>query len=111
MEEGPQGWGAPLYARVLDVAGVRDGTNVLDLGCGAGGFARVAADRGALVTGLDVDRSAVVAAAAAVPTGRFLVGDAHDPPPGPFDVVAAVQLLAHVVNPVAVLRAAARVGG
>jgi hypothetical protein len=45
-----------------------------------------------------------------VPDAKFLVGDAHDPPPGPFDVVAAVQLLQHVANPLAVLRAAARVG-
>jgi SAM-dependent methyltransferase len=110
-EEGPRGWGAPLHARVLDAAAVGPGVRVLDLGCGAGVFARAAADRGARVTGLDVDRAAVAAAAAAVPAGRFEVGDAHDPPAGPFDVVAAVQLLAHVANPVLVLRAAARVGG
>ena len=36
--------------------------------------------------------------------------DAADPPPGPFDVVAAVQLLMHVADPVAVLPAAARSG-
>ena len=36
--------------------------------------------------------------------GTFRVGDAHDPPAGPFDVVAAVQLLAHVANPLVVLR-------
>jgi SAM-dependent methyltransferase len=95
---------------VLDAAGVGAGTRVLDLGCGAGEFARLAAERGALVTGVDADRGAVAAAAAAVPAATFLVGDAHDPPPGPFDVVAAVQLLAHVANPVAVLRGTARVG-
>ncbi|MFC5996154.1 class I SAM-dependent methyltransferase [Pseudonocardia hispaniensis] len=109
-EEGPRGWGAPLYAQALDLAGVGPGTRLLDLGCGPGLFARAAVDRGALVTGVDADPSAVVAAAAAVPEGSFQVGDAHDPPPGPFDVVAAVQLLAHVTNPVVVLRAAARVG-
>ena len=111
MQDGPAGWGAPLYERVLDVAGVGAGVTLLDLGCGAGVFARAAADRGARVTGIDADPSAVAAAAVAVPAGRFAVGDAHDPPSGPFDVVAAVQLLAHVANPVAVLRAAARVGG
>ena len=109
-EEGPAGWGAPLYARALDLAGVGAGTRLLDLGCGPGLFARAAADRGAQVSGLDVDPSAVAAAGAAVPEGSFRVGDAHDPPPGPFDVVAAVQLLAHVVNPVVLLRAAAKVG-
>jgi len=110
-DEGPRGWGAPLYARVLEAAQVGTGTSVLDIGCGSGVFARAAADRGALVSGVDSDPSAVAAAAAAVPEGTFRVGDAHDPPAGPFDVVAAVQLLAHVTNPLVVLRGAARVGG
>ncbi len=114
MAEGPAGWGAPLYARVLDAAGVTAGVDLLDLGCGSGVFARAAADRGARVVGVDVDPAAVAAAARAVPDGQFAVGDAHDPPAGPFDVAAAVQLLAHVANPLAVLRGlrgAARIGG
>ncbi len=108
-DDGPDGWGAPLHARVLDVAGVGAGTTLLDLGCGPGLFAAAAAAHGALVTGIDVDRS-VAAAARAVPSGTFRVGDAHEPPPGPFDVVAAVQLLAHVADPLGVLRAAGAVG-
>jgi SAM-dependent methyltransferase len=108
--EGPPGWGAPLHARVLDLACVGAATTVLDLGCGTGTFAAAAVARGARVLGIDADRSAVVAASAAVPEADFRVGDAHDPPPGPFDLVAAVQLLQHVANPLAVLRAAARVG-
>ena len=110
MGEGPPGWGAPLHAGVLDLSGVGAGTTVLDLGCGPGTFAAAAVARGARVVGIDADPSAVAAASAAVPEATFHRGDAHDPPPGPFDVVAAVQLLSHVANPVAVLRAAARVG-
>ena len=106
--EGPRGWGTPLYAAVLDATGIGPGASVLDLGCGAGLFARAAADRGARVTGLDTDPAAVVSAAAEVPEGSFTVGDAQDPPPGPFDVAAAVQLLMHVPDPVAVLAAAGR---
>ena len=94
---------APLHAAVLERAGA--GT-LLDLGCGNGEFARYATDRGATVTGVDVDRVAIAEAAARVPEATFLVGDAADPPPGPFAAVVAVQLLEHVVNPVAVLRAA-----
>jgi SAM-dependent methyltransferase len=109
--EGPRGWGAPLYAAVLDTTGVGPGTTLLDLGCGAGLLARAAADRGARVTGLDADPAAVELAAAEGPEGTFVVRNAQDPPPGPFDVVAAVQLLMHVADPVAVLQAAARVGG
>jgi SAM-dependent methyltransferase len=108
--EGPRGWGTPLYAAVLDATGVGPGRTVLDLGCGAGLFARAAVQRGARVTGIDADPAAVVRAAAEVPEAAFAVGDAADPPPGPFDVVAAVQLLAHVPDPVGVLTAAARVG-
>jgi SAM-dependent methyltransferase len=104
------GWGAPLHTAVLDAAAVGPGTTLLDLGCGTGAFARAAADRGARVSGIDADPVAVRLAAAEVPEGTFAVGDAADPPAGPFDVVAAVQLLMHVVDPVAVLAAAARSG-
>jgi SAM-dependent methyltransferase len=95
---------------VLDATGVGPGTSLLDLGCGAGLFARAAADRGAHVTGIDIDPAAVERCAMEVPGGVFTVGDARHPPGGPFDVVAAVQLLAHIDDPVAVLRAAARSG-
>lgn len=109
--EGPHGWGAPLHAAVLEATGAGPGTTLLDLGCGTGEFARRAADRGARVTGIDADPAAVARAAAAVPEGSFAVGDVHDPPPGRFDVVAAVQLLMHVRDPAAVLTAAGRRGG
>jgi SAM-dependent methyltransferase len=108
--DGPRGWGTPLYAAVLDATGVGAGTRLLDVGCGAGLFARAAADRGARVTGIDNDPDAVALAAAEVPEGTFAVRDARDLPPGPFDVVAAVQLLMHVPDPVAVLAAAASAG-
>ena len=108
--EGPRGWGGPLHAAVLDATGVRPGTTLLDLGCGAGLFARAAADRGAVVTGIDVDPEAVRLAALEVPEGTFAVGEAADPPPGRSDVVAAVQLLTQVPDPVAVLAAARRSG-
>ncbi|MFW3168842.1 class I SAM-dependent methyltransferase [Geodermatophilus sp. CPCC 206100] len=109
--DGPRGWGAPLYAAVLDATAIGPGSTVLDLGCGAGLFARAAADRGAHVTGVDLDRDAVALAAAEVPEGTFAVRNALDPPSGPFDVVAAVQLLTNVADPVALLRRAGRVGG
>jgi SAM-dependent methyltransferase len=106
----PRGWGAPLYAAVLDATAVGAGTSVLDVGCGAGVFARAAADRGARVTGIDTDPTAVRRAAAEVPGGAFTVGDALHPPPGPFDVVVAVQLLMHVRDPAAVLAAMGMAG-
>lgn len=62
------------------------------------------------MTGIDLDPAAVARAAAEVPEGVFVAGDAREPPSGPFDVVAAVQLLMHVADPVAVLAAAASAG-
>ena len=43
--EGPRGWGTPVYEHVLDPS--------LHCGCGAGRFARMPADRGASVAGID----------------------------------------------------------
>lgn len=107
-DDGPLGWADPLHALVLDATGTGPGTRVLDVGCGGGEFARAAADRGALVRGIDIDPGAVARARTAVPEGEFTVGDAQDPAAYvTADVVAAVQLLTHVVNPVKVLRAAA----
>ena len=70
--------------------------------------------RGARVVGVDVDPTAVKIASAALGSARFEVGDAHDLGPvdalgGPFAVVAAMQLLTHVANPLRVLREASRV--
>lgn len=111
LDDGPRGWARPLHERVLDTAGVGAGTTLLDLGCGAGVFARAAADRGARVRGVDADGSAVARAVAAVPEGEFHVGDVHElaEADATMDVAAAVQLVAHVTNPVQVLREAARV--
>ncbi|MDN5858911.1 MAG: class I SAM-dependent methyltransferase [Pseudonocardia sp.] len=108
--DGPRGWGAPLHARVLDDTAVAAATTVLDLGCGTGEFAAAAVDRGAVLTGIDHDPAAVAEAARAVPGATFALGDAHDLPPGSFDVVVAVQVLMHVANPLVLLRAAAARG-
>jgi hypothetical protein len=63
------------------------------------------------VTGIDIDPAAVARAAGEVPEGTFMVRDALDPPAGPFDVVAAVQVLMHVEDPAAVLAAMGHSGG
>ncbi len=110
-DEGPRGWAAPLYDRVLDVAAVGAGSRVLDLGCGGGGFSAAAVARGAQVHGIDADPSAVRLATAEVPGATFALVDAHKlGEAGPVDVAAAVQLIAHVRDPLRVLQEAARVG-
>lgn len=87
--EGPQGWGAPVYASVLDRSQIGPGTRVLDCGCGAGRFARMAADAGATVAGVDAAEALVDIATKRTPEGDFRVGDleALPWPDGSFDVV------------------------
>ena len=72
---------------------------------------RIAADRGARVTGIDQDAGQIAQAAALVPEGAFEVGDilALPYPAARFDVVTCVQSLMHVTNPLTALREAARV--
>ncbi len=44
------------YARILDRLGVRQGDSILEIGCGWGGFAELAARRGARVHGITISR-------------------------------------------------------
>ena len=55
--EGSAGWGTLVYEHVLARAEIGPTTLVLDCGCGAGRFARMAADRGARVAGIDASES------------------------------------------------------
>ncbi|MFJ6790371.1 class I SAM-dependent methyltransferase [Streptomyces angustmyceticus] len=81
---------------------------VLDLGCGTGSLALLAAEQGHRVTG--VDRSpGMVGRARGKLAGRdaaFLVGDAAEPPVGEqrFDVVLVRHVLWALPDPAAVLR-------
>jgi SAM-dependent methyltransferase len=111
VDQGPQNWDTPLVERVLQRAGVGRGTRLLDLGCGAGRLCRIAADRGAQVTGIDRDARQIQRAVTLVPEGSFDVGDilALPYPAATFDAVICVQSIMHVTNPLTALREAARV--
>jgi SAM-dependent methyltransferase len=87
--EGAGGWGTPVYRHVLDRAVIGPGTRVLDCGCGAGRFARMAADRGAIVAGIDAADTLIEIASERTPDGDFRVGDveALPWPDDSFDVV------------------------
>jgi ubiquinone/menaquinone biosynthesis C-methylase UbiE len=68
------------YARrvneaLFDRLGVGDGTRLLDIACGAGYAANLAADRGARVCGLDASEDLIRIARARTPDGDFRVGD------------------------------------
>ena len=73
--EGRNGWGTSVYGHVLAHARIGVGTRVLDCGCGAGRFARMAADRVAGMAGIDAAPALVEIAASRTPSGEFRVGD------------------------------------
>lgn len=83
-------------------------SDVLDLGCGTGSLALLAAESGHRVTAVDLSTRMVARAREKLAgTGaRVLVGDAARPPVGPaaFDVVLVRHVLWTLPDPAAVLR-------
>jgi SAM-dependent methyltransferase len=101
----------PAYTAALDALGVGAGTRLLDVGCGAGRALRLAADRGADVSGLDASPGLLEYARQRVPGATILNGDLQTLPfpDGPFDVVTGFNSFQYAADPVAALREARRV--
>jgi SAM-dependent methyltransferase len=100
-----------LYRAILERLDVREGTMLLDAGCGSGLFCRLAADAGANVSGLDAAPALLDIARQRVPRGAFDVGDLGRMPydDATFDVVTAINSLEYVSSPAAALRGVKRV--
>lgn len=109
--EGWDGWGVPVYRHVLEHLTVDAGTSLLDVGCGAGRFCRVAADRGAKVAGLDATAAFVDIARERVPNGDFRIGDMEQLPwaDDAFDVITGFNSFFIAADMVNALREARRV--
>lgn len=109
--EGPRGWGTPVYEHVLDQAKIGSGTRVLDCGCGAGRFARMAADRGASVAGIDAAEQLIAIAAERTRNGDFRTGDleALPWPDDLFDVVTGFSAFQFADDKIRALTEARRV--
>lgn len=86
----------PVSEHVVALSGVGDGDSLLDIACGTGNAALIAARRGATATGLDsAERLVQVAQDRATTAGldaTFVSGDAQDLPfeDGSFDVAVSV---------------------
>jgi SAM-dependent methyltransferase len=96
---------------MLDAVGASGGARLLDVACGPGFIAGAAADRGALVTGLDFSAAMVAQARQRLPALTFREGDAEALPfePGSFDAVVMNFGLLHLARPDAALAEAHRV--
>jgi 2-polyprenyl-6-hydroxyphenyl methylase/3-demethylubiquinone-9 3-methyltransferase len=90
------------------------GKNVIDIGCGGGVLSESMARKGAKVTGIDLSKKALkVADLHSLESGvevRYKLIAAEDmtaEEPGQFDVVTCMEMLEHVPDPAAIVRAAA----
>ncbi len=101
----------PAWDAVADAAGIGEGTSLLDLGCGSGGFCAFADQRGAIVHGLDSDPDAIAQALEAVPRGDFRLGLMENLPwaDGCLDVVTGLNAFQYALDPELALAEAGRV--
>jgi len=95
----------------LQRTGVGPGTRYLDVGCGAGLAAGLAADRGARVFGIDAAEAMVEIARQNSPGGEFHVGDLEALPfaDADFDVVTGFNAFQYAANPTVALKETRRV--
>jgi SAM-dependent methyltransferase len=101
----------PFYDAVHERLGITPGTRLLDIGCGPGGSALLAAQRGARVAGLDASPGSIEVARERIPDGDFRVGDMETLPwdDHSFDAITAFNSFQFAGNPVAALAEARRV--
>jgi len=104
----------PLRLDYIDRIAALRGKNVLDVGCGGGILAEAMAGRGAQVTGIDLaDKPLQVAQLHLLESGRAVtylkiaVEELARESPGSFDVVTCMEMLEHVPDPAATVRACA----
>jgi SAM-dependent methyltransferase len=106
-----EGMARPAYEAVLEHTNVGADTCYLDVGCGSGMAAQLAAARGARVSGIDAAEALLTIARSRVPGGDFRHGDIEELPFSDrmFDVVTGFNSFQYAANPVAALAEARRV--
>ncbi|OUS08170.1 hypothetical protein A9Q96_01520 [Rhodobacterales bacterium 52_120_T64] len=106
-----EGMVRPAFLAALDRTKVEAGTRYLDVGCGAGMAAAIAANRGAEVSGIDAAEELLAVARTRSPDADFQHGDIEELPysDNSFDVVTGFNSFQYAGNPVAALTDARRV--
>ena len=105
----------PLRLKFIDDLVGLDGKRVLDVGCGGGILSESIAEKGADVTGIDLgDKALKVAKLHQLESGSKVdyrlvsVEDLAKEQPASFDVVTCMEMLEHVPDPEAIVRACAQ---
>jgi SAM-dependent methyltransferase len=101
----------PTYEAALERTGLEPGWGVLDVGCGAGAFLRLVAERGGKPHGLDASDALVAFARSRLPGADLRVGEMEDLPwhDHSFDLVTGFNSFFFANDMVAALREARRV--
>jgi SAM-dependent methyltransferase len=101
----------PTYEAALQHVGLERGQRVLDVGCGAGAFLRLVAERGGEPHGIDASEALIDYARARLPNADLRVGEMQDLPwdDDSFDVVTGFNSFFFANSMVAALREAGRV--
>jgi SAM-dependent methyltransferase len=101
----------PTYEAALERTGLEPGWRVLDIGCGAGAFLRLVADRGAEAHGIDASEALVDYARERLPEADLRVGEMEELPweDDSFDLVTGFNSFFFANDMVASLREARRV--
>lgn len=104
----------PLRLEWIDRHAVISGQKILDVGCGGGILSESMAQRGALVTGIDLsDKALGVARLHLLESGnsvdyqKISAEEFADQVAGRFDIVTCMEMLEHVPNPASTVAACA----
>ena len=99
------------YLAVFERLSIGHGVKLLDVGCGSGMAAQIAAARGAAVSGIDASEALLGIARARTPNGDFRVGEIEELPFADcsFDVVTGFNAFQYAANVGAALQEACRV--
>ncbi|MFN2328124.1 MAG: bifunctional 2-polyprenyl-6-hydroxyphenol methylase/3-demethylubiquinol 3-O-methyltransferase UbiG [Chromatocurvus sp.] len=105
----------PLRANFIDEHSPVAGKRLLDVGCGGGILSEAMAQRGAIVTGIDMGEAPLSVArihqlesGVEVDYRQSTAEDLAAERPGQFDIVCCLEMLEHVPDPAAVVEACAR---
>jgi len=105
----------PLRSNYIDERSAVAGKKIIDVGCGGGILAESLAQRGAIVTGIDMGEAPLQVAKlhsleseVSIDYRRITAEDIADEQAGQYDIVTCMEMLEHVPDPSSVIRACAK---